>query len=205
MSPGLVTQWSLPLFGAVGGWRTVAEAVAARVLFLVVYLLTGRVLASALVAVGGVAVLAVVRMCTDRKYWSAAIGLGMVVVSGLLAGGTGHAANFYLDAVLTEPATGAVLLVSMLARWPLIGLVVGGLRGERLTWRRDRIQRRRYQACTAIFLVKCGIATAVLVPLYVAGPVTALGIASTLLQTPAAGVCIYLSWRILRMFEGDAS
>jgi hypothetical protein len=198
-SMSLLTQKSLSLFTAMGGWRTVAEGVASRALFLVAYLLSDQVLTSALVAVSGVFVFAVVRMCTDRKFWQPAISLAVVGLSALLAGSTGHAVNFYLTAVLIQAAGTVVFLASMLARWPVIGLVMGTLRGERLTWQRDRRQRRRYQICTAIFLVKFGIATAVLVPLYLAGQVTALGIAATLLGgAPAAGICLYLCWRILR-------
>jgi uncharacterized membrane protein len=199
MTFSVLTRKSVTLFAAVGGWRTVAEGVASRVLFLVAYLLTGRVPISALIAVGGVAVLTVVRVCTDRKYWSAAIGLVIVGTSALLAGSTGHAADFYLPAVLMQVAGSAVFLVSMLVRWPVIGLVLGAARGDRSGWRRDREQRRRYQACTAVFLVKNVIATAVLVPLYLAGQVLPLGIAATLLGgAPAAGACVYLCWRILR-------
>lgn len=194
-----LTEKSLSLFAAVGGWRTVAEGVASRALFLVVYLLTDHVLTSALVAVGGVLVLAVVRVCTDRKYWSAAIGLVLVGVSALLAGSSGHAVDFYLPTVFWQAGTGAAFLISMLVRWPLVGLAVGTARGERFSWRQDRVRLRRYQACTAVFVVKCGIATAVLVPLYFAGQITPLGIAATLLGgAPAAAVCLYLCWRILR-------
>jgi hypothetical protein len=156
------------------------------------------VVTSALVAVGAVLVFAVVRACTDRKYWSAAIGLVVVGVSALLAGSTGHAVDFYLQAVLTEAVAGVVFLVSMLVRWPLVGLVVGAASGQRFAWRRDRLRRRPYQLCTAVFTAKFAISTAVLVPLYVAGLVTPLGIAATVLSTPAAGLCLYLSWRILR-------
>jgi hypothetical protein len=199
MSLPLLTQKSLSLFAAVGGWRTVAEGVASRVVFLVAYVLTGQVLASALIAVGGVLVLAVVRVCTDRKYWSAAVGLFLVGLSAMLAGSTGKAVDFYLPAVLIQAVQGAVFLVSMVVRWPVVGLVLGVARGERLRWRRDPAGRRRYQLCTATFVVKCAIATAVQVPLYLAGQVVPLGIAATLLGgAPSAGVCIYLCWRILR-------
>ncbi|RSM85731.1 DUF3159 domain-containing protein [Kibdelosporangium aridum] len=199
MSLNLVTQKSLSLFTAVGGWRTVAEGVASRALFLVAYLLTEHVLTSALIALGGVFVFAVVRLCTDRKFWQPAIGVLVVGVSVLLAGSTGRAVDFYLTAILTQAGGGVVFAVSMLVRWPIIGVVMGAVRGERFGWRRDRAQRRRFQVCTAIFLAKFGIATAVLVPLYLAGQVVPLGIAATLLGgAPAAGVCIYLCWRILR-------
>ncbi|MCK2244118.1 MULTISPECIES: DUF3159 domain-containing protein [unclassified Crossiella] len=199
MSLALLTQKSVSLFAAVGGWRTVAEGVASRVLFLIAYLLSGQVLTSALVAVGGVLVFAVVRVFSDRKYWQATLGLGMVGVSALLAGSSGHAVDFYLPAVLIQSAGTAVFPLSMLVRWPVIGLVVGAARGERFGWRRDPVRRRRYQLCTAIFAAKSGLATAALVPLYLADQVTPLGIAATVLGgAPAAGACVYLCWRVLR-------
>jgi putative flippase GtrA len=153
---------------------------------------------AALVAVGGVLVFAVVRLSTDRRYWQAGTPLVIVGASAALAGSTGMAVDFYLPVVLLNIGGGVILLASMLVGWPVVGVVVGALRGERHTWRRDRVRRRRYHLCTALLLAKNGIATAVLVPLYLAGLVTPLGIASTLLGAPAAGVCLYLCWRMLR-------
>lgn len=199
MSLSVLSQKSLSLFAAVGGWRTVVEGAASRVLFLVAYLVTDQVSTSALVAVGGVVGFAAARVFADRKYWQAGVGLFVVGASAVLAGSTGRAVDFYLPAVLMQAAGGAVFLVSILVRWPVIGLAVGAARGERFGWRRDPARRRRYQVCTAVFLAKYGIATMVLVPLYLTGKVTSLGIAATLLGgAPAMGVCIYLCWRILR-------
>jgi hypothetical protein len=146
-----------------------------------------------------VLVFAVVRVFGDRKYWSAAIGLAMVGISAVLAGSTGHAVDFYLPAVLMQAGGGVVFLLSIVVRWPVVGLAVGAVRGERFGWRRDPERRRRYQVCTAVFLAKFVIATLTLVPLYLAGQLIPLGIAATLLGgAPAAGVCVYLCWRILR-------
>ncbi|OLZ52986.1 DUF3159 domain-containing protein [Amycolatopsis keratiniphila] len=199
MSLDVLTRKSLSLFSAVGGWRTVAEGVASRVVFLVAYLVTGQVLTSALITVGAVVVLAAVRLFTDRKVWQPSIGVIVVGVSALLAGNSGHAADFYLSTVLWQAGGGVLFGLSILVRQPVIGLVLGRLRGERQSWRRDRRRRRRYYLCTTIFLAKFAIATAALVPLYLAGTVIPLGIAATLLGgAPAAGVCLYLCWRILR-------
>ncbi|CAM3739290.1 DUF3159 domain-containing protein [Kibdelosporangium persicum] len=202
MNFSALTQKSLSLFAAVGGWRTVAEGVASKTLFLIVYLLTDHVTTSALVAVGGVLVFAVARFWTDRKVWQALIPLVIVTLSAVLAGSTGHGVDFYLSGVVMSAGAGAVVLVSMLVRWPVIGLAVGAVRGERFGWRRDRVRLRRYQACTGIFLAKFVVSTAVQLPLYLEGQVVALGIASTLVNTPAMGICAYLCWRILRV-EAD--
>ena len=91
-----------------------------------------------------------------------------------------------------------VLLLSMLVRWPVIGLLVGAARGERVSWRRDRVKRRQYQECTAVFLAKFCVAPLVMAPLYLAGYVVALGIAAVLLGIPAVAVCVYFCWQILR-------
>lgn len=199
MSLNPLSEKSLSLFAAVGGWRTVAEGVASRVLFLVTYLVTGQVSTSALVAVAGVVGFAVARAFADRKYWQAAIGLVIVGASAILAGSTGQAVDFYLPTVLWQAGAGAVFLVSMLVRWPVIGIAVGAARGERSDWRQDPARRRRYQLCTAIFLAKYGITTMVLAPLYLAGQLIPLGIAATLLGgAPALGVCAYLCSRILQ-------
>lgn len=195
----MLTRKTLSVGEAIGGWRTIAEAVASRMLFLIVYSFTGRVLVSALVAVGAVLVLAVIRLRTERKkWWQVTIPLAIVGLSAALAGGTGNAVAFYLPDILPDLILGPVFLVSMVIRFPVIGLLVGGARGERSEWRHNPARHRLYQRCTAVFLVKFMIAAAIMLLLYFAGQVFALGIASTLLTTPALAVCVYLCWRILR-------
>jgi uncharacterized membrane protein len=197
----LLTARSLSLFAAMGGWRTVAEALVSQVVFLVVYQLTGQVSTSALVAFGAVLVFAVVRVGTDRAWWQAGASLAMVGISALLAGSTGHGVDFYLSGVVLTVGGGLVVLVSMLVRWPVVGLVVGAARGERFGWRREPAVRRRYQLCTAVFLAKFVVAAAVELPLYLNGQVLGLGLASTVLDTPALGCCVYLCWRFLRQHQ----
>ncbi|MFF0266951.1 DUF3159 domain-containing protein [Kribbella sp. NPDC004536] len=194
----LLTQKSLSVFTAVGGWRTVAESLASRAVFLITYLITERVLVAALVAVGAVCIVAVARVWTDRKYWQAATGLLTVGVSSFMAGSSGQAVNFYLTGVLASVVGGTVFLVSMLVRWPVIGLAVGAARGDRFGWRRDRALRKQYQKCTAVFLSKFVIGAVVMVPLYLTGKVIPLAISNTLLTMPALAACVYFSWRILR-------
>lgn len=198
MSSPTLPHRALSLFVAMGGWRTLAEAVVSRALFLVAYLVTGHVLTSALIAVGGVAVFAVVRVWSDRKYWQAVTSLAFVGVAAVLAGTTGRGVDFYLPSILIAAAAGTGCLLSMLVRFPAIGLLVGPLRAQRFGWRKDPELRRRYQACTAVFLGKFWLSAAVMTPLYLAELLIPLGIASTVLGTPTTALCTYLCWRILR-------
>jgi hypothetical protein len=205
MNADLLTRKSLSLFAAVGGWRTVAEAVASQALFMVVYLLTNQVVAAALLAVGCVAVFAVVRVCTDRKFWQPAIPLVVVGVSALLAGATGRGVDFYLPDIIAPAVVGTVFLLSMLVRLPVIGVLVEAVRGDRSGWRHDRVRRHRYQVCTAVFVAKFAVTLALVAPLYAAEHVVALGIATTVLSTPGMGLCTYVCWRILRAANDPGS
>ena len=105
--------------------------------------------------------------------------LVLVGVAALLAGTTGRGVDFYLPSILIAATAGVVCLLSMLVR-----------------------QRRRYQACTAVFLAKFGLPTSVMAPLYLAEQPIALGIAATLFGTPLTALCTYLCWRILRPGPG---
>lgn len=192
----LLARKTMSLGDAVGGWRTIAEAIGSRMLFLVVYLATGQLLPAALVAVGGVLLFAVTRLCTDRKkWWQAVIPLAVVGLSAALAGGSGHAIDFYVPEMVPDLVLAPVLLVSIIIRYPAAGLVLGGVRSG---WRRDPVRYRLYRRCTAVFLAKFVIAAAVMVSLYLADQVVALAIAGTVFTTPALAVCVYVSWRIIR-------
>ena len=182
---------------SLGSWRTIAEAIAARVLFLIVYLLSGQLLLSALVAVGGVLVCVAIRLRTDRqKWWQAVIPLVVVGLSAALAQGSGHAAAFYLPDIVPDLVLAPVLLVSIIVRYPVVGLVLGGVRGD---WRRDPARYRLYRRCTAVFLLKFVVAATVMLLLYLLDQVVPLAVASVLLTTPALAACGYLCWRILRV------
>lgn len=196
----LLTSKTLTVGDAIGGWRTIAEAIAFRALFLTVYLLTGRVLPAALAALGAMLVLAVIRLRTAPRKWArVAIPLAVVGLSAALVGGTGHAVDFYLPDMLPDLILGPVFVASMVLRFPVIGLLVGGARGERLEWRHNPARRTLYQRCTAVFAAKFVIAAAIMLGLYLAGQVVALGIVSMVVTTPALAVCVYLCWRILRV------
>lgn len=198
----VLTARSFALFAAIGGWRTVAEAIGSRALFLVAYLTTGELRFALIVAVAGVAALAAVRVRTDRQWRHAGLALAVVGASALISGSTGRAADFYITDIVRTMVAGVVMLTSMLIRWPLVGVVAGVVRRDGFRWRRDRARRRRYQLCTAVFLAKLVVMAALMVPFYRSDNVVALGVVASGLNLPMLALCAFVCWRLL---EADRS
>jgi hypothetical protein len=152
---------------------------------------------------GGAAVLAgaavgAVRLATGKPARSVVLGLLGVTVAALVALSTGRAVDFFLVQIVSNAASALVWAVSIVARWPLLGIIVGTLLGQRTRWRRDPDLMRGYQRASWVWVAQYLVRLAALLPLYAASAVVALGIARVLLTWPLVGLCVFLSWRLLR-------
>src|SRR5688572_32459695 len=72
------------------------------------------------------------------------LGLLGVCVAALIALRTGRAEDFFLLQLLSNAASALAWIISIVIRWPLLGLVVGGVLGQRTRWRRDAALLRAY-------------------------------------------------------------
>jgi len=88
--------------------------------------------------------------------------------------------------------------VSIIVRWPLLGLVVGTALGQRARWRRDPDLLRGYGRASWVWVGQYVLRLAVFIPLYLAGAIYALGVARVALTWPLVVACIALSWPVLR-------
>src|SRR5918996_987303 len=61
--------------------------------------------------------------------------LTAVVAGSLIALYTGRAQDFFLIQVLSNIASALAWAVSIMIRWPLLGVVVGTLLGQKARWR----------------------------------------------------------------------
>jgi hypothetical protein len=76
-----------------------------------------------------------------------------VAVAAFIAARTGEAKGFFLLGIWASFLYAAIFLASVLARWPLVGLIweyVDGA-GDR-AWRRDRRLMRVYTLCTLLWV-----------------------------------------------------
>ncbi|MFG1837404.1 DUF3159 domain-containing protein [Micromonospora sp. NPDC049175] len=150
----------------------------------------------AALAVG--ATVAGVRLRRGDRPRSVLVGLLAVCVAALIAVRTGRAEDFFLIQVLSNAASALAWAVSIVVRWPLLGVLVGGVLGQRTRWRRDRALLRGYGRASWVWTATYLVRLAVFVPLYLGGQVLALVVARVALTWPLVAAALAVSWVVLR-------
>jgi len=195
------------LLTAVGGVRGILEALLPGLVFLIVYSsLTSfagqdaqAALIPALIASVGLAVVfTLVRVATKGQPTQAIAGLIGVLASAALALWTGNARDNYVLGFFTNAAYAFALIVSLLVRWPAIGLIVGFLMGDGVAWRKDRRKYRAMQFLTLVWIGLFVARLAVQVPFYLADNVEALGAMRLLMGVPLYALVLVFSWLVVR-------
>ena len=184
---------------ALGGWRGMIDSALPSVVFIVVYMLDGRVLQPALIAALGTgAVILVLRLLRRQPLTQVLAGFAGVAISAYVSSRTGEARDFFLWGLIVNVAYGAAFLVSLLVRWPLMGVVVGAITGDSTGWRKEPDLRRVFAAATWVWVFVFGARIVVQVPLYLAGWVGALGTAKIIMGWPLFLFGAYITYRLLR-------
>lgn len=187
---------SLDVLATIGGWRGLLESVLPSAVFLVVFILTQQLWGAGIAAVAVAAVFSIVRLAQRQSPLQALAGLGAVVLCVVVALNTGQARDFYVWGFVTNAVYVLVLSVSVLVRWPLLGLVFGIIRTEGLGWRKDPRRRRRYALATWILVAALALRLVVQVPLYAAELLTALGTARLVMGLPLYALALWLGWLV---------
>ncbi|MGH3976118.1 MAG: DUF3159 domain-containing protein [Pseudonocardiaceae bacterium] len=181
-----------------GGRRAALDATAPAVAFVVAWLVSDRSVgwgAGAALATG--ALFAVVRWRRGDRPLAALLGVLGVSVAVLIALYTGRAADFFLAQLLSNVASALVWAVSVLVRWPLLGVIVGGVLGQRTRWRQDPDLLRASSLASWVWVGQYVVRVAVFTPLWATDAVVALGIARVALSWPLVAVCIAVSGAVL--------
>ena len=167
--------------------------------FVIGWLASGRsIWVGAAVAVAVAAGVSIARLRQGDKPRAVLIGLLGVCVAALIALRTGRAEDFFLLQLLSNAASALAWAVSIVIRWPLLGLVVGAVLGQRTRWRRDPALLRAYGRGSWVWVLQYLIRLAVFLPLYAAGQVVALGVMRVALTWPLVAACLAVSWWVIR-------
>lgn len=190
---------------AIGGWRGVVESLLPATIYLVVYVITRdpRLSAIAPLVLAGVSVLwRLVRKETLTAALSGVVGV-VVCVAAVMFSGEGS--SYFVPGFFINGAWILAHTVSLLIGWPLIGLLLGFLRGSLTDWRTHASLRHAAQLCTVIWIAVFAARLAVQLPLYFAAPpfgsdqgaTEALGIARLVMGVPLFALAVLFTWLVL--------
>jgi hypothetical protein len=183
-----------------GGRRAALDATAPAAGFLAGWLAGGQSLWWG----AGVAVLAALavsgwRLRRGDRPRAVLIGLLGVCVAALIALRTGRAEDFFLIQLLSNVASALAWALSILIRWPLLGVVVGLLLGQKTRWRRDPDLQRAYGMASWVWVLgQYTLRVLVFGVLWWSGWVVALGVARVALSWPLVAATVAVSAVVLR-------
>ena len=190
---------------AIGGWRGLVESSLPAVAFLVLFTVTKELNLSLIAALAAAGVFTLIRLVQGSKLVSALTGLVGVAICAFAAYRTGNASDYFVVGFWTNGVYILAYLLSMLVRWPLMGLIFAVIRGEALTWRQNPVRLRQYMLATWIITVLMMLRLAVQVPLYFANNVEALGATRLIMGLPLYALGVWLAWRVSAPEEGLVS
>ncbi|MGQ0465843.1 MAG: DUF3159 domain-containing protein [Sporichthyaceae bacterium] len=187
---------------ALGGPRGILEAAVPTAAFTVCFVVSDDLKLSLIVA-GGLAVLAfavrVLQKGTTAYVMNAALGIGIGAVFAMRGGGDGddRACDFFLPGILYNTAYSAVLLLTVLVGWPLVGFMVGSVTGDPTGWRNDPGMVKLCRRLTLILAVPCVLRVLVQYPLYKDCNVGALGTAKLVMGWPLWVATLFVMGAVL--------
>ena len=185
---------------ALGGWRGVLDSALPSVAFLLVYLLNDKDLKLSIyvaLAVGvALAIERIIRKASLQQVFSGLFGVG---ISAFIASKTGQAQNFFLPGIITNAVYGSACLISVLIRKPLLGFVIGSMRGQDTSWLRDPMSLRTYSTVTWLWTGIFATRVILMAPLYMIGAVAILGVLKLVLGWPLYLLGVYVSYLVIKV------
>jgi hypothetical protein len=155
---------------------------------------------------GGLSLIALIRqMIVRTALTQAVVGVVSIGVTIWLTLRDNNASDFFLQGLITNSAYLAVALISLVVRWPIVGLIVGFLIGEGFSWRKKPGHFNRFAAATAIYCSMYILRLAVEVPMYLANNLSALGAAKLILGIPLYAVTLWMMWLVVKPLIRRAS
>ncbi|TXG92667.1 DUF3159 domain-containing protein [Rhodococcus rhodnii] len=138
----------------------------------------------------------VVRRESVQPAISGFIGVG---ISVFIAWRVGDAKGYFLFGIYTSLLYAGAFVVSILVRWPLVGVVWGYLNGSRNLWRSNKRAVRAYDIATAAWAVVFGARYVVQSQLYDADSTGWLAVARIGMGWPLTGIVLLVTvWAVRR-------
>jgi hypothetical protein len=187
------------LIASVGGVQGFIEATVPGLVYVLSFAIW-QDLTISIVSVSIAMVALIIRHFLAKRPASALFGpvLGIALAIYLAQRPEGQPRDFYLTGFVTNAAYGGALLLSVLVRFPLIGVLVGFMTDQGLRWRKERRKVRFFNLVTWLWVAFFASRLLVQVPMYLANDVVSLGFTRIVMGTPYFLMMIWISWLLLR-------
>ena len=186
------------VMNALGGKRGILDSGLPSLVFLIAFNISHDLRISLYSAVITSAALTLIRLIRRDTLQHVLSGFFGVAFCALLARKTGHAADFYLPGLIINLVYGLVYSVLNVVGLPLLGLLLGPILGENLTWRHVPERKRVYIRAGWLWVLLFFSRLAVQYPLYKSGNVNALGTARLVMGYPLFILAAWGSWLFIK-------
>jgi hypothetical protein len=186
------------IVGALGGKKGLIDSGVPAVVFLIVFNLTKELNTAIWAALSLSITLAVIRLIMKDTIQHSISGVIGVLICAYFANRTGDATGFYIPKLLTNLGYGSVYLIANLVGWPILGLVLGPLLGENLTWRNNPARKKMYIKASWIWVAMFFSRIVVQYPIYKSGNVNLLGTVNLAMGYPLFFAAAYLTWVVIK-------
>lgn len=186
------------IVNAMGGKKGLLDSGLPALIFLVIFNVTKEVQQAAYGALALSLILTIIRLAKRETIQHAISGVIGVAVCAWLSNRSGKAEDFYLPGLWTNAIYGAVYLVSIVARWPIIGVIIGPLVEENFRWRKDPERTKVYIKATWLWVGMFTVRLLVQYPLYISGNVNALGTARLIMGYPLFIATAWATWIVIK-------
>ncbi|TDE88987.1 DUF3159 domain-containing protein [Occultella glacieicola] len=202
---GQLAAGEFNLAESIGGVRGLIESTAPGLVFVVVFVAT-RDLMPALISSVAVAVVATIARLVARTPVTQAVGglLG-VAIGAVWAWRTGEAQDYFAWGLYVNAGFVIGVTASILARWPVVGVIVSSLFGRGFDWREDRALLRRYTLASWLWVAAFAARLAVQVPLYLNAEAGWLGTARLVMGLPLWALVLWITWLMVNPRAGAAA
>ncbi len=193
----------IDLLKAAGGWRGIAESVLPGLVFVVLFTIVRELNVSLITSLAIAVAFTAARLLKKEPLTQALAGLVGVGISAFISRTTGEAKDYYVTGFFTNAAYMAAMVISILVKWPVMGVIFGYVHNEGLRWRQDARRVRAYRVATWILIAVMGLRLAVQLPLYLTDQVGALGATRLIMGLPLYALGLWLAWLVSRPVTTD--
>ena len=186
------------IMGAFGGKKGLIDSGIPSIIFLLTFNIRKDLQEALIASIAVSAVLTIIRLAMRDTVQHAISGFIGILICAWFANRTGNPSDLYIPKLLTNLGYGTLYLVTNLAGWPILGLMLGPILGENLLWRNNPERKRAYIQAGWLWVGMFFTRIAVQYPIYKSGNLNLLGTVNLAMGYPLFIATAYGSWMILR-------